>query len=144
MELESFGLPFWLDLERPRFRPLEQDLVAEAVVIGSGIAGLKIAHRLSQVGVDTVVLEAGRIGDGASSRNQGSINHGPNMTYAECIERHSRDVARALWSLGLENHRMIREQIDQYEIDCDYQVDGMTSLARTDFPGWEAGRGLSI
>ena len=137
MALESFGLPFWLDLERPRFRQLEQNLTAEAVVIGSGIAGLKIARRLGLAGVDTVVLESGRIGDGASSRNQGSINHGPNMTYAGCIDRHSRDVARALWSLGLENHRMIREQIDEYEIDCDYQVDGMTSLARTDFPGWE-------
>ena len=31
MELASFGLPFWLYLERPRFRLLEQDLTAEAV-----------------------------------------------------------------------------------------------------------------
>lgn len=137
MEPESFGLTFWLDLERPRFRQLEEDLTATAAVIGSGIAGLKIARCLSQAGVDTVVLEAGRVGDGASSRNQGSINHGPNMTYAACIERHSRDVARALWRLGLDNHRMIREQIDEYGIDCDYQIDGMTSLARTDFPGWD-------
>jgi len=137
MEVASFGVPFWLDLKRPRFRQLEQNLTTGAVVIGSGIAGLKIARRLTRAGVDTVVLEAGQIGDGASSRNQGSINHGPNMTYAGCIERHSRNVARALWSLGLENHRMIREQINEYEIDCDYQIDGMTSLARTDFPGWE-------
>jgi gamma-glutamylputrescine oxidase len=59
------------------------------------------------------------------------------MSYVECIARHSRDTARQLWQLGLENHRLLREQIDNYQIDCDYQVDGMTTLARRNLPGWE-------
>ncbi|MEZ4616137.1 MAG: FAD-dependent oxidoreductase [Caldilineaceae bacterium] len=47
-------------------------------------------------------------------------------------------AARQLWQLGLENHRLIREQIDEYQIDCDYEVAGYTYLARRDQPNWEA------
>ncbi|MEO2020462.1 MAG: FAD-dependent monooxygenase, partial [Pirellulaceae bacterium] len=57
--LQDFGLPFWLDLPRPGFPTLEQDMTAEAVVIGSGVAGLKIARLLAQHGVQTIILEAG-------------------------------------------------------------------------------------
>jgi gamma-glutamylputrescine oxidase len=85
----------------------------------------------------TVILEGARAGEGASSRNQGSINHGAAMGYLDCIQRHSREFARRLWQLGLENHRLLREQIEEYRIDCDYQVDGMTSLVRRDIAGWE-------
>lgn len=112
-------------------------MTADAVVIGSGVAGLKIARLLDQHGVQTIILEAGLAGDGASSRNQGTINHGPGLAYADCIARHSREVARQLWQLGLENHQAIKSQIAQYEIDCDYQVDGSTILVREDLPGWE-------
>ena len=119
------------------FSTLDRDLKTEAVVIDSGIAGLKIARCLAREGVETVILEAGRACDGASSRNQGSINQSPNMSYPVCIQRHSRDVARGLWQMGLENHRLLKSQIDEYEIDCDYQVDGCTSLARSDLPDWQ-------
>ena len=137
LELAQFGLPFWLDLQRPRFPTLDRDVAVDSVVIGAGLAGLKIARCLGRHGSATVVLEAGRVGEGASARNQGSINHGPGMRYPDCMRRHSREVARQLWELGLENHRLLREQIDEYQIDCDYQVDGMTSLVRRDMPGWE-------
>ncbi len=117
IDLTQFGLPYWLDLERPEFPVLIRNRTAEAVVIGAGIAGLKLARCLHRHGIETVILEAGRVGDGASSRNQGSINHGPGMNYLDCIERYSRQVARELWQLGLENHRMLRAQIDEYDID---------------------------
>ena len=136
LDLTPFGLPYWLDLERPVFPSLDRNCSAEVVVIGAGIAGLKLAGCLNRHGVETIVLEGARVGEGASSRNQGSINHGPGMTYLDCIARHSRDVARELWQLGLENHRLLREQIDEYGIDCDYQIDGMTSLIRRDLSGW--------
>jgi gamma-glutamylputrescine oxidase len=137
LDLKPFGLPFWLDLQRPEFPSLNRNRSVEAVVIGAGIAGLKLARCLNRHGIETVILEAGRAGDGASSRNQGSINHGPGMNYLDCIERYSRQVARELWQLGLDNHRMLRAQIDEYDIDCDYQIDGMTSLIRRDLPGRE-------
>ncbi len=136
--LIGYGLPYWLDLPRSRFPRLEENCTADAVVIGAGICGLKLAHYLHEQGVKTIILEGGQVGDGASSRNQGSINHGGGASYVESIRRYGRDGARALWQLGLENHRLIRAQLEHYAIDCDYTVGGYTFVARRDMPDWAA------
>lgn len=133
-EAAPWGLPFWLDFDRPRFPSLEGNVVTEVAIIGGGIVGLKLAHFLNRQGVEVVVLEGGRIGDGASGRNQGSINHGPGFGYAECIARYSRTVARELWQLGLDNHALMRSQLAEYEVDCDYQREGFWFLTREDMP----------
>ncbi|MDQ7024654.1 MAG: FAD-dependent oxidoreductase [Anaerolineae bacterium] len=137
MAEEQFGLPYWLDLERPTFSRLETDKTVEAVVIGGGICGLKIARSLSRYGIKSIILEGGRIGDGASSRNQGSINHGGALGYADCVRHFSRSTAQSIWQLGLENHRLLRAEMSEFEFDCDYQIEGFTYLARRDLPGWE-------
>ncbi len=130
-------LPYWLDIDRPAFAALDRDRTADAAILGAGIAGLKLARCLVRHGFTVVVLEGGRVGDGASGRNQGTINHSPNMGYRACIELHSRPIARALWQLGLENHRLLREQIEDYAIDCGYEAAGQTFLVRRDIDGWE-------
>lgn len=135
--LQKMGRPFWLDIQHPEFPVLDANVAVEAVVVGAGIAGLKIARALNRRGIETVLLESAQVGDGASGRNQGSINHGPGVTYTEFLDRHPRDTARQLWCLGLENHRLLREQISEYQINCDYQVDGMTSLIRRDQSDWQ-------
>jgi glycine/D-amino acid oxidase-like deaminating enzyme len=131
------GFPYWLDFDRPAFAPLAGDRAADTVVIGAGIAGLKTARCLARRGQRVIVLEGSHVGAGASSRNQGTINHGPNLGYCECVHLHGRKTAGDLWRLGLENHRLLREQIAEHEIDCDYQQGGMTTLVRRDIAGWE-------
>jgi gamma-glutamylputrescine oxidase len=131
------GFPYWLDFDRPTFPTLDGDQAADAVIIGAGIAGLKLARCLARHGMEIVVLEGAHVGAGASSRNQGTINHGPNLGYRECAASYSRRIARDLWNLGLENHRLIREQIAEYEIDCEHRADGMTTLVRDDVFGWQ-------
>src|SRR5262245_14285152 len=52
--------------------PLAGDRTAEVAVIGGGYTGLAAAYRLAGThGLDTVLLEAHRIGWGASGRNGG-------------------------------------------------------------------------
>ncbi|MCP2288208.1 NAD(P)/FAD-dependent oxidoreductase [Nocardia amikacinitolerans] len=45
-----------------------------ALVVGAGIAGLTVAHQLAHHGVDVTVLEAERVGAGASHGNAGWVN----------------------------------------------------------------------
>lgn len=134
----GFGLPYWLDLPRPRFDAIDEDIDTDALVIGAGIFGLKVAHYLSQQGVGCIILDAGQVGDGASGRNQGSVNHSGSMSYSDAIHRYGRERARAIWQLGLENHRLIREQLEEYKVDCSYRVAGCYFLARRDIPDCEA------
>ena len=136
-ELAPFGLPFWLDLKRPQYPQLNRNLSVDAVVIGAGIAGLKVARCLMRHGVTVVILEGSRVGEGASSRNQGTINHSAEMRYLACISSHSRKTAQELWELGFENHRLLYEQIDEFDIDCNYQREGSTTLVRRDVEGWK-------
>ena len=52
---------------------LEQDQTADVTIIGAGFAGLSAARRLRQLAPDVkiIVLEAGRLGEGAAGRNSG-------------------------------------------------------------------------
>jgi gamma-glutamylputrescine oxidase len=134
MLLEGYGSPYWLEIERPNFPRLEGTRTADVAIVGAGIAGLKLAHHCASRGLTVAVCEGGRVGDGASGRNQGTINHGPNMPYGACVRRHGRDTARDLWRLGLENHCRVRELIAEYDIRCGYERLGEHFLARRDHP----------
>lgn len=137
VSLDGFGLPYWLDFERPRFPELDQDTFADVAIVGAGIAGLKLAHYLAQHQITSIVLEDGRVGDGASGRNQGSAVIHACSDYAQSIRRWGRPAARALWQLGLENLRLVKALVQQYDIDCGFDATSYTYLVREDTPGWE-------
>lgn len=143
-DLEKFGQPFWLDLKRPYFPKLGGDINADIVIIGAGISGLKLAHALAKRGISSVILEGAQAGEGASGRNQGSINVGPNTLYAETIEAlrstcgaHAQRYAHRLWQLGSLNLELMEAQMDELGINCDFQKEGFHMLARRDVEGWE-------
>ncbi|MDE2159667.1 MAG: FAD-dependent oxidoreductase, partial [Burkholderiales bacterium] len=50
---------------------LDADAACDVAVVGGGIAGLSAALELAQRGFDVRLLEAGRVGGGASGRNGG-------------------------------------------------------------------------
>jgi len=110
----------------------------DVAIIGAGLVGLWLAGVLARHGARVAILEGARVGEGASGRNQGTINRGPSPGYGELTRRHGRATARRLWQLGGENHHLIREQLAEYAIACDYQRDGMVSLVRQDLAGWQA------
>ncbi len=125
------SLPYWLDFDRPHFATLERDLTADVAIIGAGICGLKLARSLARLGVSVVILEARRVGEGASGRNQGCMTH-DHGSYATSIARYTRGTARQLWTIGLEGVAAVREQIEEYSIDCDFEASGCFSFVRPD------------
>ena len=60
IDLTRYGLPYWLDIERPRYPSLTEDARADVAIIGAGIAGLKIADHLAAHRLSSIVLEAQR------------------------------------------------------------------------------------
>ena len=69
----------------PAVQPLERDTTADFVVVGAGFAGLSAARRLTQLqpGARILVLEAGRLAEGAAGRNSGFMIDLPHDLQSE-------------------------------------------------------------
>jgi len=135
--IDSFGMPYWLDFERPSYPRLEQKISAEVVVIGAGIAGLKVAEALLRRGSRVVVVDRGFVGAGASSRNQGGIVSGAGPSYVSLVASEGRQVAASHMRLIEYNRELLVSQIERYEISCFYEILGEYLLARRDRPDVE-------
>ncbi|UJB21141.1 MULTISPECIES: NAD(P)/FAD-dependent oxidoreductase [Lysobacter] len=103
-----------------RWPPLEGRAQARVCVIGGGFAGLNTALGLAERGVDDVLLiEAQRIGHGASGRNGGFVFGGFSRGEDALLRELGPQRARALYAGSLEAVELIRSRIHRHGIDCD-------------------------
>ena len=86
----------------PEAPPLGGETRADVCVVGGGFTGLSAALALAEAGADVVLVEAQRVGFGASGRNGGQAGTGQRLDQIELEALVGRDAARALWAIGLE------------------------------------------
>ena len=73
-------IPYWWEAYTPTAGDLvEVPKAARVAIVGGGYAGLSTALELAKHGIDAVVLEAGELGFGASTRNGGAVSGGVNI-----------------------------------------------------------------
>ncbi len=110
--------------------PLEGTRHARFAVVGGGLAGLSTALSLAErgAGAETVLLEAARIGHGASGRNGGMISAGFTRSLDRLVARLGRDRARTLFALSREALALVRRRIRTHAIACD-PVDGVVEVS---------------
>ncbi len=98
---------------------------ADVCIIGAGYTGLSSALFLLESGFSVVVLEAAKVGFGASGRNGGQIVN----SYSRDIDVIERAVgirhAELLGAMAFEGGRIIRERIARYNIQCDLKDGGV-------------------
>lgn len=80
--------------ERPR---AQGDMEVDLCVIGGGFTGLAAAHHAAEAGLTVCVLEAARLGWGASGRNGGQISGGFNWSLRKLTKTLGEETAWALW-----------------------------------------------
>jgi gamma-glutamylputrescine oxidase len=115
-----------------RFAPapsLAGDAHVDVVIVGGGYTGLHAALNAAERGYSVALLEAGRIGWGASGRNGGQMIPGWRKGAAELIGRFGRNQAKALFDLALDARSLTLEAIAKHEIRCDLHVNGHLTLA---------------
>jgi len=89
-------------------------------IVGGGFAGLATALGLVERGLrDIVVLEAQRVGFGASGRNGGFVFGGYSLDNAALLRLVGERDASALYSFTTAAVDLIRRRITRYDIDCD-------------------------
>lgn len=113
----------------PPFAPLAGTTRADVCVVGGGYAGVSAALELAGRGYSVVLLEAQRIGWGASGRNGGQVIVGFGSEGEEAIERQlDRADAKRAWDISVEGLTLLRERIARYGIDCEFRA-GYLSLS---------------
>ncbi len=103
-------------VRRPR---LEGEVDADVVIVGAGYTGLYTALNLAEAGLRVVVIEASRVGWGASGRNGGQIILGFSCDMPPFEAALGLAGAREVWRLIQEAAGEIRSRIVRHEIDCD-------------------------
>lgn len=103
------------------FAPLRGEVRADVCIIGGGYTGLSAALHLAEMGVDIVLVEAHRVGFGASGRNGGQVGGGYNLDQPE-LERLVGEVdARRLWDLSEDAKKLTRDLVATHAPDAGYK-----------------------
>lgn len=117
--------------------PLQGDARADVVVIGGGYTGLHAALSARERGYSVILLEAGRIGWGASGRNGGQMIPGWRKGVSELTARYGPDGARRLFDLALEARALTLQRIARHGIACDLVLNGhLTAAAKPADLSW--------
>ncbi|MGR3616315.1 MAG: NAD(P)/FAD-dependent oxidoreductase [Paracoccaceae bacterium] len=100
------------------FPALEGETRADVCIIGGGYTGLSAALHLAQAGRSVVLLEAHRVGFGASGRNGGQLGSGQRQDQETLEAMVGPEMATELWRLGEEAKDLVRSLIATHDIDC--------------------------
>lgn len=103
----------------PPFPTLGGDVEADVCVVGGGYTGLSAALHLAEAGLDVVLVEAQRVGWGASGRNGGQVGSGQRREQDWLEAHYGATRAHALWDMAEEAKALVRDLVARHGIACD-------------------------
>jgi gamma-glutamylputrescine oxidase len=101
------------------YPPLGGDLQVDVCIVGGGFSGLNTAIELARKGLTVALLEARKIGWGASGRNGGQLIRGVGHGVEQFENVIGQDGVRELKLMGLEAVELVRQRVEEFQIDCD-------------------------
>ena len=114
---------YWEDTTKENFNlnKLTKDINSEVAIIGGGYTGLLCAINLIEnYSLDVVLLEAGKVGWGASSRNGGFCAFPPIKTNFKNLQKiYGKDETKKFFRNSVEGSNYTKSIIENYNIDCD-------------------------
>ncbi|MCJ8169535.1 NAD(P)/FAD-dependent oxidoreductase [Atopomonas sediminilitoris] len=91
----------------------------DVCIVGGGFSGLNTAIELAERGYSVAVLEAHKMGWGASGRNGGQLIRGVGHDVDQFAKHIGADGVLALKHMGIEAVDIVRQRVAKFAIDCD-------------------------
>jgi gamma-glutamylputrescine oxidase len=124
--------PYWWEAAPPEATaemPLPK--TADVVIVGSGYCGLSAAIELSHAGRNVVVLDAGDLGIGASTRSGGMVTGGQKFVVSGALASHTPDRQQRILEDAKASLDHIEGLIARHSLDTDYVRCGRLIAAYT-------------
>ncbi|WP_428540979.1 NAD(P)/FAD-dependent oxidoreductase [Profundibacter sp.] len=103
------------------FPDLKGEVTADVCVVGGGYTGLSTALHLAEEGYSVVLLEAQRVGFGASGRNGGQVGSGHNMEQEWLEKKLGKEDARNLWDIADASIDITRKLVAKHAPEANYR-----------------------
>jgi glycine/D-amino acid oxidase-like deaminating enzyme len=123
--------PLWMqngDMPAPSSRPLPSRV--DVLVIGAGYTGLSAARETANAGRSTLVVDAGDVGAGCSSRNGGQVAYSIKPSFNSLKAKFGAERAFGICRDGLDAVAYLRSLAKQ-QVDCGWREDGCFFGAHT-------------
>ncbi|MDD1783083.1 FAD-binding oxidoreductase [Enterovibrio sp. ZSDZ35] len=111
-----------------RYPELTEAITVDVCIVGGGLSGINCALELAQRGYSVALLEANKIGWGASGRNGGELIRGIGHGIEQFTNQIGREGVDAINQMGVEAVQIVKDRVDEFNIDCDL-VMGYCDLA---------------
>lgn len=119
-------------LNPPNLPSLAGRAEADVCVVGAGLAGMTAARELARAGRSVIVLEAQRVGHGASGRNGGFVSPGFSAGTDEIVRRIGKTAAQELYGLSRGGVAYVRKAIAEMPESGAAPVKGWLKVVRHD------------
>jgi glycine/D-amino acid oxidase-like deaminating enzyme len=129
-------VPFWLDRfpksRRPSHSRFTGQHAADVVIVGGGLTGCACAWSFASAGVTTLLIEADRLGVGATAGSLGLVREDFDASFQATAAAHGLRAARTLWQ-GLRRASLdFAATIRRLEIKCDLTPQDLLQIVRRD------------
>lgn len=121
---------YWYDQKKVTYLPmLDGDKQTEVVIVGGGMAGLSAAQRLIKDGRSVMLVEKDFCGSGASGKSSGFITPDSEIELSALLTSYGPEKAREIWEFVLSGVEIVRRNILEHAIPCDYQTQDSLFIA---------------